>query len=151
MSDLAVTVDRDQRIGDGTDADGTKVHDQPFVPIGQVDAHHVTGFYTSLQQGICCRFRVIGQFPIGVTTVLLDGAEFFRGCGCCLIKIVDEEAIFPEAGFGELLLLFFGEEDVKGGCGTHCRGVHFSLALLDSGFLNHRQATGNRQCLTGDI
>ncbi len=113
-ADLAVPVDRDQRVTDSTDPGGREMQDQELDPVRQLERHHVAGLDAEFQQTQCATVGFGLQLTVGDLPAGVDRRRLVRGAGDSIVKKVGDGAVREVARFGVFVDGFLAEDRVEG-------------------------------------
>ena len=113
-ADLAVPVDRDQRVADGADPGGREVQDQELDPVRQLERHDIAGLHTEFEQtqgaAVCFGLQLaVGDLPAGV-----DRRGLVRGAGHGVVEEIGDGAVREVARLGVFVDGLLGEDRVEG-------------------------------------
>ena len=100
--DLAVPVDRDQRVADRTDAGGREVDHQELDPVGELEGDHVARADAELQEAERGSVDLGHQLGVGDLPAGVDRGGLVRGAVGGLVEEVGDDAVGPVAGGGVL-------------------------------------------------
>ena len=113
-TDLAVPVDRDQRVADRADPGGREMQDQELDPVRQLERHDVAGLDAEFEQTQRAAVGFGLQLPVGDLPAGVDRRGLVRGAGRRVVEEIGDGAVREVARLGVLVDGLLAEDRVEG-------------------------------------